>query len=170
MLYEFQFRDPDESTSLIARIPISFIGEFNESTNVTDDLVRWDEHAADLLEVRRRGRRVKQVNTLALLAFLPNGFDGDTVTLTATLSGVTRQKSFASLRAFHDAFALETARPERPLAELNGNAYDAGVMVFPNADFPDPLLLASGADLLAISYAAPSLGAGNAAVIYLRAM
>jgi hypothetical protein len=171
VLYEFRDRDDDGADSLIARIPINFTGGFNENTVVTDDLVRWDKIEAPALETRRRGRRVKQISSLVIFAFLPAGFDGDGVTVKVSIGGVTKQKSFASLRAFHDAFDLEAGTPERPLAELGGNQYHAGLMKFPNTgfpDFPDPILLTRGDDAMEISYASPSLGAGNDAVVYLR--
>lgn len=170
VLYEFRDHDEDEANSLIARIPIEFTGEFNEITVVTDDLVRWDELEAQSLETRRRGRRVKQINSLAIFAFLPAGFDGDPVTITVSTNGLTQQKSFASLRDFQNAFDLEDEKPERPLASLGGKPYQAGVMKFPNADFPEPILLVRGDDLIEVSYGSPSLGAGNDAVVYLRAI
>lgn len=170
VLYEFRDHDEDEASSLIARIPIEFTGEFNEITVVTDDLVRWDEQEAQSLETRRRGRRVKQINSLVIFAFLPTTFDGDQVTITVSTNGLTQQKSFASLREFQNAFDLEDEKPERPLATLGGNPYRAGVMKFPNADFPDPILLVRGDDLIEVSYGSPSLGTGNDAVVYLRAI
>jgi len=169
-LYEFQFRDHDGAESLLARIPIDFIGEFNESTTVTDDMVRWDKAEAPALEVRRRGRRMSRVNSLVIFAFLPAGFDGDAVTISVSIGGVARQKSFASLRAFREAFDLEAETPARPFAKLGGNEYRVGVMAFPNADFPDPISFASGQDVMQVSYAAQSLPSGNPGVIYLRAM
>ena len=173
VLYEYQFRDHDGAESLLARIPIDFVGEFNESTVVTDDLARWDADAAPMLEVRRRGRRLAQVHSLVIFAFLPDGFDGDAVTISVTLDGVARQKNYASLRAFRDAFDIgvkpEDEKPERPLARLGGNPYLVGRMTFPNADFPDPISFASGQDVMQVSYAAQSLPSGNEGVIYLRA-
>src|SRR5262249_13852980 len=43
LLYEFPYADSESADSLIARIPIHFTGEFEESTLVTNDMVRWDE-------------------------------------------------------------------------------------------------------------------------------
>lgn len=165
VLYEFQYRDPDDAGGLIARIPISFIGEFNENTVVTDDLARWDENDAATLEVRRRGRRTKQVNALAIFAFLPTGFDGDAVTITVTIGGFQQQKLFATLRVFRDAFALE---PDA--VTFAGNEYRVGLMEFPNPDFPAPIELVRGDDSIQISYTAPPLAAGSQAVVYLRVL
>jgi hypothetical protein len=170
VLFEFPYSDSDGADSLIARIPIHLTGEFDETTMVSDDMVRWDEVESPALEVRRRGRHPKPVNSLLIFAFLPAGFDGDGVTISVSITGVTRQKTFPNLRAFHDAFDLEAETPERPLAELGGNKYRAGLMRFPNADFPAPILLTRGDDLLEISYALPSLGEGNKAVVHLRAI
>jgi hypothetical protein len=42
-------------------------------------------------------------------------------------------------------------------------------MVFPNADFPDPILLAGGEDFFQVVYASPPLNDINAGV-YLRVL
>lgn len=165
MLFEFIYQDTDDSGGLIARIPININSSFNETTVVTDEMVRWDADAAPALEVRGSASRGSfSVGELAILAFLPVGFNGDGVTVTAFDEGVQRQRFFASVRDFRDAFTLA---PD-PI-ELGGQLYLAGRMAFPNADFPDPIVLSRVEDFFQIAYASPPLNDINAGV-YLRVL
>lgn len=43
VLYEEPFSDTDGAESLIAQIPIKLNSDFNETTVVTDEMVRWDD-------------------------------------------------------------------------------------------------------------------------------
>ena len=165
VLFEFPYQDTDDAGGLIARIPININSIFNETTVVTDEMVRWDGDEAPTLEVRGSTGRVPfHVGELALLAFLPVGFNGDGVTISSFVGGALTQLSFASVRDFRDAFTLE------PQAiELGGQPYLAGRMAFPNADFPNPIVLAGGEDFFSIAYASPPLNDINAGV-YLRVL
>lgn len=153
LLYEFHYSDTDGAESLITRIPIEVDSEYAESTVVTDEMVRWDNQAAPTLEMRGGVRRVFRVGALSILAFLPEGWDGNAVTLSASVGGVAHERTFASVRGFRDAFDLEQVGGQLRTVELGGNPYLAGRMVFPNADFPDPIVLKGGEDIFRISYA-----------------
>ena len=61
-----------------------------------------------------------------------------------------------------DAFVLDPT-----LVQLGGNAYDVGLMVFPDADFPEALVLGTG-DSFRVHYAAAAFD--RPAVLYLRAL
>ncbi|HEY6188601.1 MAG TPA: hypothetical protein VIW80_13170 [Pyrinomonadaceae bacterium] len=164
LLYEFPYKDNDDAGGLIARIPININSVFNESTLVTDEMVHWDNEFALTLEVRRNASGPFPVGELAIVAFLPILWDGDGVTISAFVGGVLRQRAFASVRDFRNAFTLE---PD-PI-ELGGHSFLAGRMVFPNPDFPDPIVLARGEDFFQVVYASPPLDDINAGV-YLRVL
>lgn len=166
VLYEFQYRDEDEATSLIARIPINIVGEFNEFMLVTDELVRWDKNEALPLQIVGR-RRPASVRAISLLAFLPAGWKGEKVTISISMRGNLQKKEFTNVRKFVKAFKLEPDTPERPAAVLGGNTYLAGQMDFPNADFPDPVILRAG-DSFEIKYASPPFD--SEAVVYLKVL
>jgi hypothetical protein len=136
----------------------------NELTVVTDEMVRWDFESAPTLELRRVLHGISNVGSLTILAFLPAGFDGDPVDILTSVGGVPRQVSFLSTRDFLNAFELEL----EPV-ELNGQQYSVGRMVFPSADFPDPIVLAGGEDFFRVTYASPPLDNPDA-VVYLRAL
>jgi hypothetical protein len=163
VLYEFHFQDADGAESLISRVPIDIDSAFGESTVVTDDMVRWDEESTLALEVRGESSRSIRVEALSILAFLPDGWDGDAVTVSASVGGIIREQVFTSVRAFRDTFNLESTA-----VELGGNSYLAGRLDFPNADFPDPLILQGGDDVIRIHYA-DAVFAENA-VVYLRVL
>lgn len=163
VLYEFNYEEPDGAESLIARIPIDIDSAFGESMLITDEMVRWDDVEAPALEVQGSVGRPFRVGSLSILAFLPDGWDGGVVTISALVGGVLRERAFASVRAFRDAFDLE---PETEQVALGGNPYRAGRMQFPNADFPDPIILARNGDLFRIRYAVPAFDSD--AVLYLR--
>ncbi len=86
VLYEFAYADTDGAAGLIARIPILIDGAFDETTVVTDRLVRWDDLGAPALVVRGPFR----VGSLAALLFLPGppaSAPSGSVTLTRTFDG-----------------------------------------------------------------------------------
>jgi hypothetical protein len=85
VLFEFPYVDADEAESLIARIPVDMVGEFNESTTVVDEMARWDNESAPTLEVRGRIR----LGALTALAFIPAAEPTGTVTITRTFDGAT---------------------------------------------------------------------------------
>lgn len=161
VLYEFRYQDADGAESLIARIPIDINSEFNESTSVSDEMIRWDNLRAPVLSVRRGRHSVLQVGALNILAFLPAGWNGNAVTLTASVNGTVTQQIFASVRDFLNAFELETQ-----VVELGGAPYREGRIVFPNPNFPAPIILRTDQDFFRITYSSPSFD--SQAVVYLR--
>lgn len=165
ILFEFNYEEVDGAESLIARIPVSINDVFGESMLITDEMVRWDDVEAASLEVRGGARRPFEVKSVSILAFLPDGWDGDGVTISTQVGGVVRDLSFPSVRAFRDSFDLE---PETESVTLGENLYRAGHLDFPNPDFPDPVILSRGGDLFRISYSAPSFD--SEAVVYLRVL
>lgn len=168
VLYEFRYPDTEGAESLIHRIPIA-VNSHGESTVVTDEIIRWDGESAPALAVSGTSQDLFQVGALTILAFLPEGWDGDQVIVSATVNGTARERVFASVRDFLNAFDLD----ETPVT-LGGNPYLSGRLAFPNADFPDPIIL-RGDDVLRIRYVDPvnadnpRLSNGNA-VAYLRVL
>jgi len=169
VLYEFRYEDTDGAESLIARIPIKIDSEYGESTVVTDEMIRWDNQAAPLLEISGGAHGVFRIGAVSILAFLPDGWNGSEVTVSASVGGVVHERGFASVREFLGAFTLETKT-----VELGGNPYRAGRLVFPNADFPDPIILKGGGDVFRIHYADERFLSENEnetdAVVYLRVL
>ena len=85
VLFEFPYVDSDGAESLIARIPIDFTGEFNETTLVVDEMARWDNESAPALHVRGPQR----IGALSALAFIAGTQPTGTVTITRTFDGAT---------------------------------------------------------------------------------
>ena len=83
VLFEFPFIDSDGAESLIARIPIDMVGEFNESTTVVDEMARWDNQSAPTLLMRGR----LSIGNLTALAFIPGTAPAGKVTLARTFDG-----------------------------------------------------------------------------------
>ena len=164
VLYEFQFEDNDGAEGLIARIPIAFEGEFTESMVVTDDMVRWDKVAAPTIVVRGNSTRPRGVKALSVVAFLPGGWDGAGVTVTASVGGDVHVVPFASVRAFVAAFT-----PASETVILGGNPYLVGHLAPDQIGFPVvlPFTLERG-DFLRISYSNTEFD--NDAVVYLRVL
>ncbi len=86
ILYEFYYVDSDGADSLIARIPIDIATDLDdESTVVTDEMVRWDELTAPDLSVRGRFT----IGRLSLLAYVPGDTPTNMITLTRTFDGAS---------------------------------------------------------------------------------
>lgn len=102
VLYEFSFQDTDGAESLIARIPINLNSEFQESTVVTDSMVRWDNQSAPKLVLRGRSK----IARLSALVYLPGAVPSGSVTLTRTFNGaVGAPTTYPTLAAFLNAIA-----------------------------------------------------------------
>jgi hypothetical protein len=183
VLYEFYFRDSDEAESLIARIPIAINSEYNESTVVTDRMVRWDNQSAPVLQLRGR----TALTRLSALAYLPNPLPSGSVTLTRTFDGATGtptrystlatflaaiagtpatpygQVSFTSVSAFLDAVSEPVDATE--LGDWNNDGvpdlYQSRLL-----NFSPPIQLATASDRLEIAYSGSELD--QVAVVYLQ--
>ena len=169
ILYEFRYQDADGAESVISRIPIEIDSNFPDETSVSDDMVRWDDAAAPALVVRRKRTSVFRVAALSILAFLPVAWDGDGVTIRVTIAGTTHEQTFATVRDFVNAFALETE-----VVALGANTYLAGRMEFPraNSNLNFPVLLSGDTDTFRVSYQEPveKPKFNSEAVVYLRAL
>jgi hypothetical protein len=101
VLYEFEYAD-DETESLITRIPIQFNSEYDESTTVTDEMVRWDDQTAPPLTIRGSSN----IHRLPILFFVPGTFPAGQITLTRTFDGaVGAPIAYPNLDAFRTAIA-----------------------------------------------------------------
>ena len=185
VLYEFHFQDSDGAESLIARIPIAVNSEYNESTVVTDRMVRWDNQSAPTLRLRGR----INLTRLSALAYLPDPLPSGSVTLTRTFDGasgspdsyptltaflaaiaganpVTRhgQITFASMSVFLAAFKSEGTAIALGDWDSNGtpDLYQSRLL-----DFSPPVQLASADDRLEIVPLSNPLD--QVAVVYLQA-
>jgi hypothetical protein len=106
VLYEYHYQDAGEAESLIARIPVDFEPEEptspTEETVVTDEMTRWDDHAAPALVVRGPFG----IGALRALSFFPGAEPSGTVTVTRTFDGAPgAPQPFVALDAFLDAVA-----------------------------------------------------------------
>lgn len=155
ILYEFHYYDTDGAESLIARIPIDID---DESTIVTDEMTRWDNQVVLKLEVHGGTHKAFNIGALDILAFLPDGWDGNEVMMFVSVDNAVRERNFTSVREFIETFELEEEHEEGDVVrfktvELGGNPYRAGRLAFPNEYFPDPIILKGGNDVFRISYA-----------------
>ena len=102
VLFEFPYVDAEEAESLIARIPIDMVGEFNESSLVVDKMARWDNESTPTLAMRGP----VQIGALTTLAFIPATEPAGNVTITRTFDGATGlPTSHPTLSAFVTAVA-----------------------------------------------------------------
>lgn len=168
VLYEFRYEDADEAESIISRIPIHSDPERagspdREITVVVDEMARWDDAGAPFLELRGGRGALREVGAVAILAFLPIGWDGRQVTVTTSSRGAVQHFVFESARAFLNQFTLQART-----VQLGGNPYVAGRLEFPNLDFPNPVTLDDESDFFRIEYAVDAFD--SAAVVYLRAL
>lgn len=99
VLYEFRYPDRSDA-GLISQIPIHINSEYQESTTVTDAMLRWDEHFAAPLILRGPAR----IQRLPLLFFAPATLPTGAVTLTRTFDGATGSPTvYSTLAEFHNA-------------------------------------------------------------------
>jgi hypothetical protein len=165
VLYEYQYEDGDGAYGLIARIPVAIDGGLSESMLLTDEMARWEHDAANPLLIDGLSNPGLTVSALSILAYLPAGWDGHAVTLSASTGGSVHQQIFPTVRTFANAFTLETET-----VDLGGNLYVPGTFNFPHPpQFPDPLRMQTGNDNLRVSYADPAFDNVDAA-LYLRAL
>lgn len=109
VLYEFQYQDTDGAKSLIARIPIDIDSEYNVSTTVTDEMIRWDNETASPLVVRGNFN----VGRISALAFVSGTPPTGTISLMRTFDGaIGPPTSYPTLADFLTAVAGPDA-PER---------------------------------------------------------
>lgn len=92
VLYEEPFSDADGAESLIAQIPIKINSDFDETTVVTDEMVRWDEKDdASAPPLILTGP--SQIADLSALYFQAGIAPGGTVTVRRTFDGASGQPS-----------------------------------------------------------------------------
>lgn len=184
VLYEFRFQDSDGAESLIARIPIAVNSEYNESTVVTDRMVRWDNQSAPMLRLRGR----MSLTRLSALAHLPEPSPSGTVTLTRTFDRATGSPtSYPTLPAFLAAIAGATATRHGQVTFPSVSAFltafsdagdpiglgdwdsDGNLDLYQSRllDFSPPIQLASASDRLEITHTDTPLN--QIAVVYLQA-
>jgi hypothetical protein len=171
VLYEYAYEDSDGAFGLIARIPAGIDSVIAESMLLTDEMEIWNHpDGAPAFVVDRESCPDLSgpglpISSLAVLAYLPTGWDGHAVTITTSVGGVARQQVFPSVRNFVNSFAL-AAQP----VYLGDNPYRAGTLAFPFLPhFPDPLVIQRRSDNLRISYADAAFDNVDA-VVYLRAL
>lgn len=106
LLYEYSYEETDSTESLIARIPInSDLEERNstvqETSVVTDEMVRWDEEGSPDLRVGGPGR----LSRLSALSFLPAGPapTGNVTLLRTFIGAIGAPTPHAIPAAFFDA-------------------------------------------------------------------
>jgi hypothetical protein len=181
MLYEFPYEDVGGASSLILPINATDTPTAAQWAE-TGDLARWDDDAAPIFATHGAATIVG----LAALAFIANPADPPTgkVTITRTFDGAPASADVGTLNAF---LAQITASPSPArnvfvsfpsLSDFlnaltsdgtsiamgdNADKYDSS-----HLDFPAPLVLASVADRLELSYEHPKFD--RSAVVYLRAV
>lgn len=100
VLFEFPYVDSDEAESLIARIPININSEINETTLVVDEMTRWDQTSAPLLEVRGPVR----IGAVTALSFVKADVPSGEITILRTFDGAPgAPTNHATLPAFVSA-------------------------------------------------------------------
>jgi hypothetical protein len=192
-LFEFGYEDTGGAESLIARIPIDSDLEERDSldretTEVSDELVRWDNLGAPPLVVRGR-TRVGRVSSLAF-RFQPGSVPAGTVSLLRTFDGATGAPVvFTSLAAFLDAvsgpnpaerqvratfpsveeFLAELGPPDNRIVELGDWNDDHTLDSYESRSFAiePPVELAGVPDRLEITFGQAAFD--QLAVVYLRA-
>lgn len=188
LLFEFHYEETEHAESIIARIPINVDLEERNSVNreitiVKDEITRWDDDGASALEVSGSSLSFFRVTGLATLAYLIPGWSGQQVTLARLRRGATEDPTdYSNLTDFHAAVTHKTD-PDRhaqvthdsvveflaafsptgePIELGDGDLYQPGSL-----DFDPPIVLATGDDLMRLSYEDTAFDAK--AVVYLRA-
>lgn len=112
VLYEYRFQDTDGAESLIARIQVDStsngsIAPEKETTFVTDQMIRWDNTAAQQFVLRGPF----YVGGLEALVFVPRAEPGGAITVTRTADGLSGQPV---VRATWQDFLAAVAGPNTP--------------------------------------------------------
>jgi hypothetical protein len=114
-LYEYRYEDPEESGSLIVRIPVELRGEQREDDLVTRDLTRWDREGAPPL-VLHGPRRIGE---LSFLAFTGGGAPAGQVIVRRTFDRAPPPPPpAADLAAFAAALAAGSRNERLVLADV----------------------------------------------------
>lgn len=194
VLYEYHYWDTDDAESIIARIPIhSDLEERDslprETTIVTDEMVRWDDEGAPVLELAASVGSGLHATGLAILAYLPAGWTGNPVTLARLDRSSTGTPTvYPDWTTFHAA-VTDPEHPDRHAQVIFASVTDFCAVFEPAGDplelgdwdedgvrdayhpgtlvFDPPVQLESGDDAVRLSYQDAALDAK--AVIYLRA-
>ncbi|HET6233023.1 MAG TPA: hypothetical protein VFE05_23300 [Longimicrobiaceae bacterium] len=183
VLYEYEYRDADDSESLIVAIPVD-VEEPPDAMRITGRLARWDQLRAPPLAVRGPAA----VQGIGVLAFVPAAAPAGGVTVTRTFDGAAGAPGpFTDPAAFrasvtgpvpatrHARLAFATLQDFLDAADPAGAAlvmgdwdedsspdsYDARLL-----DMGPGIRLASAADRLEVAFAAAALD--QTAVLYLR--
>lgn len=176
VLFEFQFEDSDDSGGLIASIPIHINSTYDETTTVTDEMVRWDNQAAHVLVVRGP----VTIGELSALVFIAGAAPTGSVTLTRTFDGASGPAvSFPMLAAFLAGISGANAQRNAQLVFASWSNFMA---IFSPGGTPvtlgidnyspfeaalDPAISLGGVeDIFEIAYQKPALEVN--AVVYLR--
>lgn len=101
VLYEFYYEDTDGAESLITHIPVDINSEYNESSTVTGDIVRWDNERSPTLVVQ--GPLI--ISSLTALVFIPGTTPTGTVILTRKDGSASASTIYPNLAAFLSAIA-----------------------------------------------------------------
>ncbi len=193
LLYEYHYSDLDGAESLIAAIPIDSDLEerdsgAHETTTVRDEMVRWDNLAAPVLQIRRNSTTGVRISGLATLAYLPGGWSGGAVSLSLRQSdNPAPPAAYPTLNEFLDAVcdadtptrhaqvemlsledfiaAFSVAGTSVPLGDWDEDgtldAYLSGTLIFPR-----PIILQHNNHFFQVSYQDASFD--TPAVVYLR--
>lgn len=194
ILYEYHYHDLDGAESIIARIPIHSDPEERnsaerETTQVTDELSRWDDLQAPSLTVSATAKTRVRIYGLASLAYLPSSWPGNPVTVARLQRNASAPPTtYPTLAEFHAAVtqqvnpslhaqvvfpsvsdfmaAFDSAGDSFGLGDWDENGtpdtYKPGAL-----EFDPPLILESSNDFIRISY--QGVAFDSKAVVYLRA-
>lgn len=143
VLYEEPFSDTDGAESLIAQIPIKINSEFDETTIVTDEMVRWDDKDDTSTPPLILRGPVQIVGLSALYYFQPAAPPSGNVTLRRTFDGASGQPSaHASFNDFLTAIN-DAVTPDRNAEFLFNSLAD---FLVPFSNTRDPIALGDWKD------------------------